>query len=125
MAALSAAAPSSYAQDETALDRTPVSCITISRVRHMAVIDTQTLVFRMNNGQVYRNRLHQVCPNIDLASNAIEYPITSSRLPRLCADDVVTTREMITCRLGPFEPITADEADALEEGADAAPEAPR
>jgi hypothetical protein len=74
---------------------------------------------------VYRNRLHQACPNIDQASNAIQYPITSSRLPRLCADDVVTTmRDLIACRLGPFEPITADEADALKEPGRTATETP-
>ncbi len=124
IAALSLAAPNTHAQDEEVLDRTPVTCITISRVQRMDVIDTQTLVFRMSNGRMYRNKLHQECPNIDRANNPIQYPVTASRLPRLCEDDLVTTREQSTCRLGPFEPITDEEAKDLKAAADAAGKKP-
>jgi hypothetical protein len=119
--ALSLAAPNTHAQDEEALDRTTVDCVTVPRIKRMQVIDTQTLLFRMTDGRLYRNRLHEACPNIDRASNWIEYPITASRLPRLCQDDLITTKEQSRCRLGPFEPITAEEAEALTEAADTDP----
>ena len=112
VAALPIAAPSARAQDERSLDRTPVACINVSRLQRMQIVDDRTILFYLPGNRVYRNSLHQRCPQLD-PTDSIGYAITSSRLARLCEIDVIDTEDGATCQLGPFEPITRDEANAI------------
>jgi len=111
VAALATAASSAHAEDEP-LDREPVTCINVSRFQRMEAADDQTLLFHLSGDRVYRNTLHQRCPNIDRPNTNIAYEATS-RLARLCANDLVKTTDGLTCRLGQFAAITPAEAREL------------
>jgi uncharacterized protein DUF6491 len=112
VAALPYAAPSARAQDEQSLERAPVACINVSRLQRAQIVDDQTILFYLPGDRVYRNTLQQRCQQLD-RTDAIGYGITSSRLARLCEIDLITTEDGVTCQLGPFEPITRDEAKAI------------
>jgi hypothetical protein len=98
-------------------DREPTDCITASRIDHTAIIDERTIVFYMRGGDIYRNRLSYNCPQL-LRDKTFSYDLATSQL---CDVDVVTViehlgstlREGVSCGLGPFYPITQEEAEFL------------
>jgi hypothetical protein len=112
VAGLPSTVPSALAQDEASIAREPVTCINVSRLQTIEIVDEQTIVFYLPGERIYRNSLHQRCPNLD-RTDTIRYDITASRLARLCGSEMVDTEDGIRCRLGRFEPITRDEVKAL------------
>jgi hypothetical protein len=112
VAGLSLAVPCARARAEEPFDRTPVTCIIVSRVDYTKIVDEQTVLFYLPGDRVFRNRLHNGCPSLD-RDDTIGYGVTPSRLARLCAGDLINTEEGVGCRVGPFEPITADEAKEI------------
>jgi hypothetical protein len=109
IAALPLFAAAAGAQDNSK----PETCINVSRVQRMEILDERTILFFLPGDVVYRNSLRDRCPNIDQTNNSVDYQITSSRLARLCANELLHTRQGNTCRLGSFEPITPEQASAL------------
>ena len=108
------------------LDRTPIACISVNRIRRTKVIDDQTILFEMNGDAYLSNILDHACPGLGREGRFIH-----ETQGRLCDVDTITVleqwgtsfRDGFTCRLGKFHPITEAEADALVAGPDvAAPE---
>jgi hypothetical protein len=112
VAGLSLGVPCARAQADEPLDRSPVTCIIVSRLEYTKIVDEQTVLFYLPGDRVFRNRLHNGCPWLD-RDDTIGYGVTPSRLARLCAGDLINTEDGVGCRVGPFEPITVDEAKEI------------
>ena len=108
----------SFAQDEEPLDRTPQDCLAVATIDRTKVIDDQTILFYMRGKKVYRNYLPRNCPNL-ASEDRFMYETHSSRL---CSVDTITVLEQwgagfqrgFTCKLGEFQPLSAEEAQDLE-----------
>lgn len=119
-----ATAPPLHAQDDEALDRTPETCITVSRVQQTRVVDDQTILFYMRGRAVYRSELRNACPRL-AQEDRFAY---ETRIGRLCETDTIWVLESFggrfqrgaTCRLGTFHPITAQEAADIVAGPEGA-----
>lgn len=107
------------AQEE--LDRTPEDCVVLSRVdRHVAASNAQ-VVFFIKGGTYRLNVLDAACQALTKGESRLifQYQTRSARLTRLCDVDGFTVERQtsrIGCALGPFYPITAEEAAALIAG---------
>jgi hypothetical protein len=109
------------------LDRTPIDCVSVNRIRRTEVIDDQTVLFEMNGDVYLSNLLEQKCPGLDR-----EKRFMHETYGRLCDVDTITVleqwgtsfREGFTCRLGKFHPITEIEAEALKRGPEVVEDAP-
>jgi hypothetical protein len=105
-------------QDDEPFDRTPASCLSLTRIDHTRVVDDQTILFYMRDDRVYRNFLPRQCPGL-AQQNRFSYV---SRTGRLCNVDTVTVLEQwagrlepgFTCGLGDFHPISPEEIEDLE-----------
>ncbi len=101
------------------------ACLALRAVDRMHAVDDRTILFFMRGreGRVFRNDLPQVCR--DLRRNrSISYSTTSSRNPRLCANDLIRVRESgVSCQLGDFRSITTEEAESLLEARNEADDA--
>lgn len=117
LAAWAGALLPAYAQDGV-LDRTPVECISVSRIDQTEILDDNTILFYMRGDEIYRNHLPRRCPGLE-RNERFSYRTSTSRL---CDIDTVTVLEQwgarlqsgFTCALGMFHPITAEEAEELE-----------
>jgi hypothetical protein len=105
------------AQDDE-LDRSPRSCVSISRIRDTDIIDDESILFYMAGRRVYRNVLDRPCQGLERAGRFM-YRTRSSQL---CNSDTVQALQYwgqrispgMTCFLGEFYPITREEADILK-----------
>jgi hypothetical protein len=85
-----------------------VKCVQRSRIRETRVRNDRTIDFYMLGGQVYRNRLPQVCAGLGFEER-FGY---ATGLDDLCAVDVIHVIHMpptipgAACGLGNFQPIT-------------------
>jgi hypothetical protein len=63
---MSLATPLAGAQRDadSALDRSPVRCVSGGRVQRMEPIDDRTILFYMRGGAIYRNTLRQECRDL-------------------------------------------------------------
>lgn len=121
LAALASPRPAG-AQDD-AIDRSPVDCLSVSRVRSTEVVDDRTILFYMRGRTVYLNELSNDCPRL-ASEDRFSY---QARGGRLCDIDTITVIESFgglqrgaTCRLGEFIPITRAEAAEIEAGPEGA-----
>lgn len=126
-AAAAAFVPSERAstQGGDVIDRAPVDCISLRRVRSTTVVDDRTILFYMRGRtEAYLNELPRECRRLS-REERFSY---QSRTGRLCDADTITVLESFggrfqrgaTCPLGRFAPITRTEADALAEGPEGA-----
>jgi len=105
------------------IDREPVNCITANRIDRTEVIDKRTVLFYMRGGDIYRNQLAYDCPRL-VTENRFSYTLRTSQL---CSVDAITVLEYwgtelrpgVSCGLGQFFPITAEEAEFLDADPDA------
>jgi len=78
---------------------------------------TVVFIMRGKNKQIYRNDLPAACAFLKHGETELEYHYNtqSAKLVRLCNYDGITVQHanQITCALGTFNPITAEEAAAL------------
>jgi hypothetical protein len=118
-ALLSATSPRAQAAEEDEFDRTPVKCISTSRIRDTDVLDDRTIIFYMRgNKQVYRTYLPRTCPGLE-RNERFAYQARNSQI---CGIDLITVLEQYgaglqpgaTCKLGDFIPITREEAEDLK-----------
>jgi hypothetical protein len=125
-AALAASVPcTAQAQGEQEqLDRTPVSCIPVNGIDRDFAISSRTILFFMRDGESYRNDLPGSCANLERGETRFtyNYRAQTARLTRLCDTDSITVgrEDDVSCRLGPFVPITAAEAQTLVDDPEAA-----
>ena len=87
----------------------PKSCINRWSIRSTDVIDDQTIDFKMNNGDIYRNKLPNKCGGLRF-EEAFSYKTSTNRL---CSVDIIyvlsqTGGQLDTrgaCGLGKFQQI--------------------
>jgi len=87
----------------------PQSCIRRSSIRSTDVIDDQTIDFRMNNGDIYRNTLPNKCSGLGF-EEAFSYKTSTNQL---CSVDIIHVLDQTAgrldtrgaCGLGKFQPI--------------------
>lgn len=121
---LALALPGAGAQDldapkevEIPLDRTPESCLQLTRISRTRVVDDETVLFYVRGGDVYQNVLPRTCNGLKRNDRFMYQPFSN----RLCDTDMITVLEQfggrfdrgMTCRLGEFYPISELEAEEL------------
>lgn len=97
-------------------------CVGLSEIERTEIVDNRTILFRMRDGNVYRNVLRHDCPTLkDRAQFSYRVPTT-----RLCSMDLINVLEQrgrglepsgVSCSLGSFEPIDPDAAQSLLDSA--------
>jgi hypothetical protein len=101
-------------------------CLQLQNIRNTRVLDDQTIDFIMRNGDVFRNRLPNSCPQLGF-QQSFTY---ATSITQLCSVDIITVLIQgqpglrgASCGLGPFTPIArpvrgsgsdAEAAEALE-----------
>lgn len=80
----------------------PQACLVLARIFSAEVLDNQTILFRMLDGRIWRNRLPHPCAGLAL-QQGFAY-VTS--LNQLCSLDLIRVLGPIptVCGLGSFEP---------------------
>ena len=117
----------SLAQDEEPVDdMSGERCVSIQRISRTEIIDDRTVLFYMRGGDIYQNILANRCPGL-AREKRFAYETALNRLCQLDSLAVLYSeggglREGPRCGLGMFHPITAEDAEALREGAKAGPE---
>ncbi|WP_439533231.1 hypothetical protein [Polymorphobacter sp.] len=86
-------------------------CLQLQDIRNTRVVDDSTIDFITRNGDVYRNRLPNSCPQLGF-QQAFSY---STSITQLCSVDIITVliqgqpgMRGASCGLGPFTPIARD-----------------
>ena len=114
-------ASSSRAQEDAAeteeRDLDAEHCVRINDIDDIDIVDSDTLIFRMRGGRVYRNDLPHRCAGLR-RNDTLMY---RSSVGRLCSIDVITVLEDwgfgfapgASCGLGMFHPITDEIADEM------------
>lgn len=109
------------AADRQTLSDTATGCIAVTRIMSTDVLDERTIVFEMNNGDIYRNSLPQRCGGLS-DRDAFMYRIPSTQL---CRSDIITVLQRTgpaggtgfmptnSCALGSFEQISEEELETL------------
>lgn len=87
-------------------------CLPLTQISDTNVIDNKTILFKMNNGKIYRNVLPYSCPGLGF-NQSFAY---KTSLSVLCDLDTITVLESdnrlgATCGLGKFEPYTPPKKD--------------
>lgn len=93
-------------------------CINIRLIKSTSVIDDNNIVFYVNQNKAYLNTLPRRCNGLK-REDRFSYSPTSSRLCDIDQIQVLTSgatgmRAGISCRLGAFQLMTKEEADALK-----------
>jgi len=87
----------------------PVNCIMPSRIRSTHVWDDQTIDFKMNGGDVYRNTLPYRCSSLGFEQR-FSYKLSTSQL---CSVDIISVlhsyggglQQGASCGLGKFQKV--------------------
>ena len=102
--------------EELTLDRESVRCISAGAIRETDVIDDQTIVFRLRNGDYYLNILNSACWSLE-REGRFSFSTPSGRL---CSSDMINVIQPFTgsanaagCGLRRFFPLTETEAELL------------
>jgi hypothetical protein len=108
-------------EDALALDSLTESraCVSTVRIRSTDIIDDRTIVFRMNNSEIYLNRLRNRCSGLRMAGS-FSYEVRSTQL---CDLDIIRVldyiggelRPGVGCGLGKFRLITKEQLEILRE----------
>jgi hypothetical protein len=78
-------------------------CLNASLIAGTGVIDENTIIYRMNNGKVWKNTLRTSCPNLKFAGGFSEV----IRSDEICANQqfIAVLGTGNTCQLGDFSPV--------------------
>ena len=109
--------------EEDLFDRSAENCIRVSEIRETTIVDDESILFHMRRNRIYRNFLDSSCQGL-ARRGRFSY---TARGGRLCSSDTITVpdsfvrrfNEGTICRLGRFQPISREEAAAIEDGPDA------
>jgi hypothetical protein len=93
------------------------NCVDLLRIDRTDVVDDGTILFRMRNGDIYRNDLRHECPTLK-DREQFRYRVTTTQL---CKADIITVpldRSVVlspgpSCVLGDFQPIGESAAQSL------------
>ena len=94
-------------------------CIRTQQIRRMEMVGNHTLLFHMQGGDVWRNRLARACPGVTRFSKFMY----ESRSGQLCQLDTVYElrdegfgyRRGAACPLGEFDLLTEEQAEIIRE----------
>ena len=87
---------------------TSTTCIPISGIKHIEVVDDQTILFHMIGGEVWENRLPFPCLGLKF-EGGISY---KTGINSLCSEDIITVvRRETPCGLGTFRLIPKGSED--------------
>lgn len=94
------------------------NCVNLRRVDRTSVVSDQTILFYMKDGEILRNDLPSRCPTL-MTEDRFLY---RTMLNQLCSVDTITVLTDFgfgfipgaTCVLGEFEPVSAEQSEALE-----------
>ena len=107
------------ANDAIYVDRTPVSCVAMSRIERTLVLNDRAILFVGRGDRAYVNLLEADCPTLK-TNGLFRYRIDSGiRTARLCSTQAITVIDRLTntlsytCRLGRFHPVTKILAEML------------
>ena len=79
----------------------PTFCLTVTEIRNTEVQDMRTIIYRMWNGDVWRNDLAFACPDL-VQHSAGQYTQVVNN-GKICArHQTFTTQNGTVCRLGLF-----------------------
>jgi hypothetical protein len=99
------------------LNREPVNCVQANSISRKVAIDAKTIVFGLKGNKFYRVDLPGGCPTLTPGETQLRlvYDNRSGKMARLCSTDSfgVEHRPGTGCGLAKFNPITAEEAEAL------------
>jgi hypothetical protein len=100
------------------LNRDPVNCVTASSVTRKVAIDQRTIVMELKGKKFYRLDLGSTCAILSPGETQIGlvFDNKSGKMARVCSNDSLTVSNKKGaggCALAKFNPITAEEADAL------------
>jgi hypothetical protein len=92
-------------------------CVELMRIDRTEVVDDDTVLFYMRNGEIYRNDLRSSCPTLEFEQRFMYRTFSS----RLCEIDAITVIDDVgfgfvpiaSCGLGKFEPIAETMAEDL------------
>ena len=93
-------------------------CISLTRLDRTDIIDDRNILFHMRGDEIYLNQLPHRCSGLRMA-DGFSYRRT---INRLCKIDLISPLPRggfgggISCGLGKFRLITAEEAIAMKEG---------
>ena len=103
--------------DADLVDREPVNCVTVNRIKQTRIVDDNNILFFMRGGEVYRNYMPRRCPRLK-RENSFTYDV---RTNSLCNVDIIyvlerfgsSLRRGMACGLGMFYAVTKEEAEQL------------
>ncbi|MEO8466116.1 MAG: hypothetical protein ABI640_12300 [Gammaproteobacteria bacterium] len=118
---LLAGSAATYADEDSAFNRTPRDCVITQSIARTDILDDQTIIFYMRGKNVaYRNYLPKKCPGLK-RWDRFGYHVTAGRL---CSIDTITVLENaavgvgfgngFTCRLGDFHPLSPEDIASLK-----------
>ena len=95
-------------------------CVSLNRIDRTEVVSDRAILFYMRGGDIYLNKLPHRCPGLEF-EEAFMY---RTSIGQLCDLDIISVLDDIgfgfspgvSCGLGMFHPVSADEAQALEAG---------
>jgi len=93
------ALPAAALADEPATAHNNV-CLPVSNIMDTTVVDDQTILYRMNNGKVWRNTLPRRCPDLKFENGFTEVVHADEVCSHLQTIYVLHTRT--PCMLGDF-----------------------
>ena len=96
----------------------PVNCVVASQVARKVAIDSKTVLVELKGKKFYRLDLASTCAILSPGETQIGlvFDNKSGKMARVCSTDSLTVSNKKGaggCALAKFNPITAEEADAL------------
>ena len=109
-----------FAVSPSASAQTPedaVRCLYLDRIKDTKVVDDNRVLFFLSRNRVYLNVLARNCEGLERSGAFGWTRSPPTRIPKLCSADWITVVEWgrlgSACPLGPFQSISATEAEAL------------
>jgi hypothetical protein len=104
-------------EEDSKVDAEPLRCLSMASIRSTKVVNDGNVLFYHGRGSVYLNRLERQCLGLARYGKFTYEVHTGARHARLCATDSITVLERtgrgFNCGLGMFEPLSAEEVEAL------------
>jgi hypothetical protein len=95
----------------------PVSCLVMTRVRDIKVVDDDRVLFYQRGGRIYLNTLERTCARLKFSGSFVWRGSRGIQNTRLCSSDwiivVERRRSGSACELGPFQLISEEQVQQL------------
>lgn len=106
---------------DEALDRSPLNCLSLRRIRRTEVVDDRTVLFYTRGNGIYENLLQANCPGLKRNRRFVY----ATDVSRICQSDSITVVRGVSsqingglsCQLGTYHPLSKLEAAQLVDAA--------